>query len=182
MSVSVRRWLIAVAMLALIVSACGNDDGDSQTKDRPAATEEADNGGADLPDPCEFATAAEVSTMIGTEMEAGGGGSGDFDGIVAETCAYRAAGDDALFASVQVLGGFADADELRDMFGRFGDVDDAGIDGLPDSTFVTDVGGFRTIFVVDADQPYGVSVSGGPGDEDRPDQAEMLALALSERE
>ena len=48
------------------------------------------------------------------------------------------------------------------MFGRFGDVADSRIDGLPDSAFVTDVGGFRTIFVVDVDQPDGVNVSGGP--------------------
>ncbi|MGH8984719.1 MAG: hypothetical protein ACRDY6_12720 [Acidimicrobiia bacterium] len=168
--------------MALLVSACGDDDGSSATRDRPAATDAAGNGEVDLPDPCEFATAAEVSAAIGTEMEAAGGGSGDFDGIVTDTCAYRATTGEELFASVQVLGGFADADEVRDVFGRFGDVDDAGINGLPDSTFVTDVGGFRTIFVVDADQPYGVNVSGGPGDEDRPDQAERLALTLHERE
>jgi hypothetical protein len=169
---TVRRWLLAIAALALLGSAC-SDDGDGSTTRAQSA---------DLPDPCEFATATEISAVIGTEMEAAGGGSGDFDGIVTDTCAYRATGGEELFASVQVLGGFADGDEVRDTFAVFGDIEDAGIDGLPDSTFVTDVEGFRTIFVVDADQPYGVNVSGGSGDEDRPEQAEQLALALYERE
>jgi hypothetical protein len=181
--------------LPFAVAACGDDDDaddavevtddvtdegtDEVTDDEPDADAEAA-----LPDPCEFAPAEVVTDAIGITVEAGGAsGTGDFSGILTSTCTYRGTTGDDLFVNVQVLGGFDDPSEVEEEFSLLSNVEPADIEGLPDSTFVTDVEGNVNIFVVDAAQAYGVSVQRRTtadvgGGEDEPELAQALALAL----
>jgi len=175
-----RRLVVVLASgaVALALGGCG-DDGDG------GGDGQARQQGSQRPgDPCELISAAEISEIVGVDLErASASGSGTFGKLSTETCAYQAglAGGTLLSVSVQSLA-FDTLETVEAELEPFG-AEPAEIDELPDTSLVTVVSGLRTIWVAAADPPFAVSVSTVDGEEltDRPAQARRLAVAVYDR-
>jgi hypothetical protein len=169
-----RTGLLLAAGLAVTLLIGCDDDGGSRGAERETVRAR---------DPCELASAEDVSRVVGTTVQkAPASGSATFGDVRTRGCTYQAQIPEGLLtAGVQTLG-FRRPDDVRRAFAGVGEVEEVAVEGLPDTAFAVEVAGLRTIWVIDARVPFGVHVAVAEGSEftDRPEQAAALARSVYE--
>lgn len=157
-SIRKRLLLLGVALLAVLGVSCG---GAGNNEGAEAESTPITGPVPKPPDPCALLTAQQIEAVVGEPVKRSGHGSTDSEDFQGLSCTYRWEMSGGGLGEVSVgTGSFRDVSDARRLLGelRGMEPEDAGIEGLPASSFTVGGGNEISIWVIESEPPFGTSV------------------------